>query len=223
MAERHRAAPSRRSSWSPRSRSRRTCSPSCSRCRSRASKSCAAELVDGVRRRGPRLRAGAGGRRLPLPEPPRPRALRRAVRARRAVARLSSAALETLAIVAYKQPISRAQVARSAASTSTAVMRTLQQRGYIERDRPRSRSGPGGAVRHDAAVPREARPRLARRPALRSASSCRAPRWWRRSRRRCALRGPTEPTADRCLSRHGDRLQKVLAARASAAGVTART
>ena len=36
----------------------------------------------GVRRRGPRLRAGAGRRRLPLPEPPRPRALRRALRAR---------------------------------------------------------------------------------------------------------------------------------------------
>ncbi len=35
-------------------------------------------------------------------------------------ARLSGAALETLAIVAYKQPISRAQIARSAASIPTA-------------------------------------------------------------------------------------------------------
>ena len=142
-----------------------TCWPSCSRCRSRASRRLCSALGRGVRRRGPRLRAGAGGRRLPLPEPPRPRALRRAVRARGPVGRLSAAALETLAIVAYKQPISRAQVASIRGVDVDGVMRTLQQRGYIERGRPRPRSGPGGAVRHDAAVPREARPRLARRPA----------------------------------------------------------
>jgi len=47
------------------------------------------------------------------------------------VARLSSAALETLAIVAYKQPISRAQVASIRGVNVDGVMRTLQQRGYI--------------------------------------------------------------------------------------------
>lgn len=47
-------------------------------------------------------------------------------------ARLSSAALETLAIVAYKQPISRAQVAAIRGVNVDGVMRTLQQRGYIE-------------------------------------------------------------------------------------------
>lgn len=46
-------------------------------------------------------------------------------------ARLSSAALETLAIVAYKQPISRAQVAAIRGVNVDGVMRTLQQRGYI--------------------------------------------------------------------------------------------
>lgn len=46
-------------------------------------------------------------------------------------ARLSSAALETLAIVAYKQPISRAQVAAVRGVNVDGVMRTLQQRGYI--------------------------------------------------------------------------------------------
>ena len=46
--------------------------------------------------------------------------------------RLSSAALETLAIVAYKQPISRAQVAAIRGVNVDGVMRTLQQRGYIE-------------------------------------------------------------------------------------------
>lgn len=46
-------------------------------------------------------------------------------------ARLSSAALETLAIVAYKQPISRAQVAAVRGVNVDGVMRTLQQRGYV--------------------------------------------------------------------------------------------
>ncbi len=58
-------------------------------------------------------------------------------------ARLSAAALETLAIVAYKQPISRAQVAAIRGVNVDGVMRTLQQRGYVEevgRD-----AGPGQA------------------------------------------------------------------------------
>lgn len=59
-------------------------------------------------------------------------------------ARLSAAALETLAIVAYKQPISRIQVAAIRGVNVDGVMRTLQQRGYIAelaRD-----PGPGQAV-----------------------------------------------------------------------------
>lgn len=47
-------------------------------------------------------------------------------------ARLSAAALETLAIVAYKQPLSRAQVAAIRGVNVDGVMRTLQQRGYVE-------------------------------------------------------------------------------------------
>lgn len=46
-------------------------------------------------------------------------------------ARLSAAALETLAIVAYKQPVSRAQVAAIRGVNADAVMRTLQTRGFI--------------------------------------------------------------------------------------------
>lgn len=46
-------------------------------------------------------------------------------------ARLSAAALETMAIVAYKQPISRAQVAAIRGVNVDGVMRTLHQRGYI--------------------------------------------------------------------------------------------
>jgi segregation and condensation protein B len=47
------------------------------------------------------------------------------------VARLSGAALETLAIVAYKQPISRAQIAQIRGVNVDGVMRTLMQRGYV--------------------------------------------------------------------------------------------
>ena len=46
-------------------------------------------------------------------------------------ARLSAAALETLAIVAYKQPVSRGQVGAIRGVNVDAVMRTLQHRGYI--------------------------------------------------------------------------------------------
>lgn len=59
-------------------------------------------------------------------------------------AKLSAAALETLAIVAYKQPISRAQIASIRGVGVESVVRTLEQRGYIgevARD-----PGPGQAV-----------------------------------------------------------------------------
>jgi segregation and condensation protein B len=59
-------------------------------------------------------------------------------------ARLSAAALETLAIVAYKQPISRLQIASIRGVDPDAVLRTLLGRGYIEQ---RGRDdGPGQAV-----------------------------------------------------------------------------
>lgn len=45
--------------------------------------------------------------------------------------RLSAAALETLAIVAYQQPVSRAQVASIRGVNSDGVLRTLCQRGYV--------------------------------------------------------------------------------------------
>ena len=45
--------------------------------------------------------------------------------------RLSNAALESLAIIAYKQPISRAQIAAIRGVNADGVIRTLSQRGYI--------------------------------------------------------------------------------------------
>jgi segregation and condensation protein B len=59
-------------------------------------------------------------------------------------AKLSAAALETLAIVAYKQPLSRAQIAAIRGVDPDAVLRTLVARGYVAevaRD-----PGPGNAV-----------------------------------------------------------------------------
>lgn len=58
--------------------------------------------------------------------------------------RLSGAALETLAIVAYKQPVSRAQLAAIRGVNVESVVNTLLERGYIEevgRD-----PGPGNAL-----------------------------------------------------------------------------
>jgi segregation and condensation protein B len=58
--------------------------------------------------------------------------------------RISSAALETLAIIAYKQPISRTQISAIRGVDPESVLRTLQARGYItevSRD-----EGPGLAV-----------------------------------------------------------------------------
>lgn len=59
-------------------------------------------------------------------------------------AKLSAAALETLAIVAYKQPVSRAQVGAIRGVNVDAVVRTLQQRGYVAE--VGKDPGPGQAV-----------------------------------------------------------------------------
>ncbi|NND75536.1 MAG: SMC-Scp complex subunit ScpB [Ilumatobacter sp.] len=59
-------------------------------------------------------------------------------------ARLSGAALETLAIVAYKQPISRAQVGAIRGVDPDGVLRTLHARGYV--DEVGRDTGPGQAI-----------------------------------------------------------------------------
>jgi segregation and condensation protein B len=59
-------------------------------------------------------------------------------------ARLSAPAFETLAIIAYKQPISRGQISAIRGVDVESVLRTLLHRGYVEevgRD-----PGPGNAV-----------------------------------------------------------------------------
>ena len=58
--------------------------------------------------------------------------------------RLTAAAMETLSIVAYKQPISRAQISAIRGVDVEGVMRNLQQRGLI--DEVSRDVGPGNAV-----------------------------------------------------------------------------
>ena len=58
--------------------------------------------------------------------------------------RLSSAALETLAIIAYRQPISRAQITALRGVNVDGVARLLEQRGYIE-EKGRA-AGPGQPI-----------------------------------------------------------------------------
>ena len=110
---------------------------------------------------GPRLRAGAGRRRLPLPDPsptwPRTSS---ASCSTTSGPGCPAAALETLAIVAYKQPISRAQIASIRGVDPDGVLRTLQGRGFVDAVGRDAGPGPGGAVRHHGGLPREARPGL---------------------------------------------------------------
>lgn len=79
---------------------------------------------------GWRLRSVGGGWRLytaPTAAPVVERFLREGQQAR-----LTQAALETLAVVAYRQPVSRARVSAVRGVNVDSVMRTLQTRGLVE-------------------------------------------------------------------------------------------
>ncbi len=92
--------------------------------------------------RGVVLREVGGGWRL-YSHPDAKEYLERFAATERA-ARLSSAALETLAVVAYKQPVSRGQVGEIRGVDSDHALRTLERRGLIaEIGRA---PGPGQAV-----------------------------------------------------------------------------
>jgi len=92
--------------------------------------------------RGIILRQIAGGWRLYTDPEARPYLERFAASDR--AARLSSAALETLAVVAYQQPVSRGQVSEIRGVDSERALQTLERRGLIfEIGRA---PGPGQAV-----------------------------------------------------------------------------
>ena len=98
----------------------------------------------GLRGRGPRVRPGPGRRRLPLPEPPRPGRLRRAVRARGPVGPAVGGRprdpghrrLQAAGLPGPDRLIRGVNV--------DGVMRTLEQRGYV--DEVGRDPGPGQAV-----------------------------------------------------------------------------
>lgn len=100
----------------------------------------AGDLEDAAR--GIVLRRVAGGWRL-YSRPEAHPYLERFAATERAT-RLSAAALETLAVVAYKQPVSRGQVAEIRGVDSERALRTLERRGLVmEVGRA---EGPGQAV-----------------------------------------------------------------------------
>lgn len=85
------------------------------------------ELRD--RRGGVVLRAVAGGWRLYTAPDAQPYLERFATTDR--ATRLSGAALETLAVVAYKQPVSRGQIAEVRGVDSERALHTLERRGLV--------------------------------------------------------------------------------------------
>ena len=92
--------------------------------------------------RGVTLRAVAGGWRLYTAPEARPYLERFATTER--AQRLSKAALETLAVVAYRQPVSRGQVSEIRGVDSDRALRTLERRGLITE--VARAGGPGQAV-----------------------------------------------------------------------------
>ncbi len=92
--------------------------------------------------RGITLRQVAGGWRLYTVPEALPYLERFAVSD--GAARLSKAALETLAVVAYRQPVSRGQVSEIRGVDAEHALRTLERRGLIEE--VGRAPGPGSAV-----------------------------------------------------------------------------
>jgi segregation and condensation protein B len=80
--------------------------------------------------RGLRLREGASGWQLHAADDEVARV--RAVVTPESTARLSAAALETLAVIAYQQPVSRSRIASIRGVNVDAVVRTLMVRGLVE-------------------------------------------------------------------------------------------
>ena len=72
--------------------------------------------------------------------------------------RLTPPSLETLAIIAYRQPITRADVEAVRGVAIESVLQTLMERGTGQDRRPRRGPGPAVALRNDAIFSRTFRP-----------------------------------------------------------------
>ena len=128
--------------------------------------------------------------------------------------RLSSAALESLAIIAYRQPVSRGQIAALRGVNVDGVVRLLEQRGYIAAvghaggpGSPFSTGPPRPFWRSSVWPPSTSCPR--------SRISCPDPTPWRNSRSACVRAPMPEREPARAEISASDpseqRLQKVLA------------
>ena len=79
--------------------------------------------------------------------------------------RLSKAALETLAVIAYHQPVTRSSIERVRGVGAGGSLRTLRSRDLIEPVGRLESARPTAALGRDRALPRPLRPRRARRAA----------------------------------------------------------
>ena len=117
------------------------------------SRRCCADLQNDWAQRGVEL--VQRGQRLALPEPARDARVPRPPASRKAAASTRRAALETLAIIAYRQPVTRGDMEDIRGVTINAlILKQLEDRGWVEVIGHREAAGPPGAVRHHAPVPR---------------------------------------------------------------------
>ena len=80
--------------------------------------------------------------------------------------RLPRAAMETLAVIAYHQPVTRTEIETvRGASLGQGVIDALLEAGLIEPQGPQGGAGPADAVGHDAGLPGPVRPGQPARPA----------------------------------------------------------
>ena len=77
----------------------------------------------------------------------------RAGRVKARPSRLSQPALETLAIIAYRQPLTRAEIEQVRGVAVDGVMQTLLDRGLVEQTGRAEVIGPAHDLRHHAFVP----------------------------------------------------------------------
>ncbi len=112
--------------------------------------------------RGIQLRGGGG--RLPVAQRAGERRWVRAL-LRERPARLGRAALETLAIIAYKQPATRAEIEAVRGVDADSAISTLLARRLIKIAGRKEAVGPAADVRHDAGVSRGVRPQGSERTA----------------------------------------------------------
>ncbi len=79
--------------------------------------------------------------------------------------KLSPAAMETLAIIAYKQPVMRADIEAIRGVAVGEVIRSLSYKGLVKDRRPGRSLGQADALRNHKKVPRSFRSKHAQRPA----------------------------------------------------------